>query len=308
MRRSLRRVSTGFTLVELLVVIAIIGVLVALLLPAVQAARESARRTSCTNNLKQISLALHNCHDTFGKLPPAWGNLNGNGTVFYAVLPYVEQNSLFQKSNHNVATWVDQGGNQVQSVTNFQIDAFLCPSDASAPEDGLWARGGVPSGKTEIGKWGFSNYGVNFQVFGSPEAGNNAGLNMEPESVTFANITDGTSNTIAYAEQYRRCGTHGSLWGHGSWNVPWMSVFAYGNRAGTQGFSSNSNPAGSVGVTSKPQSNATTSCDPTRTQSFHPGGINVGRIDGSVTFVPATIDPNVWWGMCTINGGETLGN
>ena len=298
---------TGFTLVELLVVIAIIAMLVTLLLPAVQAAREAARRTQCSNRLKQASLSLHNCHDTHNALPSAWGKLAGFGTVFYEILPFIEHGAIYEMSDGSVTTWADRGQGQVQSITNFPIPTYLCPSDSTAPENGLWPRGVPPAGKTEIGKWAFSNFGVNYQVFGNPKNGNHAAHNMDGNRKDFATVTDGTSKTIAFAEKYRRCGKHGSLWGHGSWNVPWMSLFAYGSRDGTKGYSSNSNPAGVVGPASKPQNNPTPwfeRCQEPRTQSFHPGGLNIGLLDGSVRFVEAGISPQTWWSHCTINGGE----
>jgi len=320
--RPWRRGKTGFTLVELLVVITIIGILIALLLPAVQAAREAARRSQCTNNLKQLSLALHNHHDRSGRFPSAYFGItpNGGGCVFYAILPFIEQNPLFEKSkdasalnstpNGSVYTWVDLGNNQVQSVSNYMITAYLCPSEISGPPEGLWGRGGVPAGKTEVGMWAFSNYGANFQVFGNPDKGNDAGQNFDGANPSFASILDGTSNTIGFAEKFRRCGNNGSLWGHGPWNVPWMSLFAYGSRDGTTGYTSNSDPPGVVGLASKPIDRPNpwnVACDPSRTTSQHPGGLNVGLMDGSVKFVSFTIDPVQWWAACTISGGESIG-
>jgi hypothetical protein len=207
---------------------------------------------------------------------------------------------------------VDGGTTLVQRVACYQIDAYLCPSDASAPADGLWASGSVPAGKTEVGKWAFTNYSMNFQVFGDVEAGNDAGNNMDGKA-TFASIRDGTSNTLASAEVFRRCGNtalpHGNLWGHGNWNVPWMPLFAYGTRDGVTGFTSNANPPGIVGPASKPQENPNpwnAACDRMRNQSQHPGGLQVGLVDGSARFISASIDANAWWAMCTIGGGETL--
>ena len=249
-QRSLgRQAQGGFTLVELLVVIAIIGILVALLLPAIQAAREAARRSQCGNNVKQIAMSVQNFHDRSRLLPPAYRTkgapTNEAGTMFYYLLPFVEQGTLFEMSkdpstlnsmpNGSVYTWVSLANNQVESVSSFWFPIFLCPTDATAPDIGLWARGSPPAGTTEVGMWAFTNYGVNFQVFGNPDAGNNAGANFDGNNPKLASIIDGTSNTMCIAEKLRRCGSYGSLWGHGNWNVPWMALFAYGDRLGAAG-------------------------------------------------------------------------
>jgi prepilin-type N-terminal cleavage/methylation domain-containing protein/prepilin-type processing-associated H-X9-DG protein len=327
-----RRRRAGFTLVELLVVIAIIGILVALLLPAIQAAREAARRSQCGANMKQITLALQNFHDRAKLFPPAYrvvtavpnGPAGENGTVFYYILSHLEQTPLFEQSvsteaalgnnyaNGSVYTWVPSGnaGNQVQSVSNFVIPAYLCPTDPTAPDAGLWPRGGPPSGYTEVGNWAFSNYGANFQVFGNPEAGNNAAANFDGSKPKMASLIDGTANTMVFAEKLRRCGNYGSLWGHGNWNVPWMSLFAYGSRDGLTGYSSNSAPPGCVGLLAKPIERPQpwqTNCDPSRSTSLHPGGLNVSMADGAVTFVSFSVDAVVYWAACTINGGEATG-
>jgi prepilin-type N-terminal cleavage/methylation domain-containing protein/prepilin-type processing-associated H-X9-DG protein len=315
----------GFTLVELLVVIAIIGILVALLLPAIQAAREASRRSQCGANLKQITLALQNFHDRAKGFPPAHRSIgapNGeNGTVFYYILAHLEQAPLFEQSfnteaalgnnypNGSVYTWLRSGtvAMQVQSISNFVIPAYLCPTDPTAPDAGLWPRGGQPAGYTEFGNWAFSNYGANFQVFGNPDAGNNAGANFDGNKPKMASLLDGTAYTMVFAEKLRRCGSYGSLWGHGNWNVPWMSLFAYGSRDGVTGYNSNSNPPGCVGLLAKPIEKAqpwATNCDPSRTTSLHPGGLNVSMADGSVTFCSFSVDAAVYWAACTISGGE----
>jgi prepilin-type processing-associated H-X9-DG protein len=197
-------------------------------------------------------------------------------------------------------------------VCGFVIAQYLCPSDTSGPDVGLWPTGTAPSGKTEVGNWAFSNYGANYQVFGNPNVGDYWYSNFDGNSASFAQITDGASNTIGFAEKYRRCGSCASIWGHGNWDVPYMALFAYGSRGNATtppvGYTSASSPPGAVGPGSKPVGNPepwATHCDPTRTTSAHPGGLNVAMMDGAVKFVSFSIDADVWWGACTINGAET---
>src|SRR5689334_15791940 len=123
--RKVSRSRRGFTLVELLVVIAIIGVLVALLLPAVQAAREAARRAQCSNNLKQLSLALHNYENTHNTLPPAGIDSNQMSWVVL-LLPYFEQQNLYSQFNFNKGAW--NSFNRINLVQGVRLKAIICPN------------------------------------------------------------------------------------------------------------------------------------------------------------------------------------
>lgn len=176
----------GFTLVELLVVIAIIGVLVALLLPAVQAAREAARRTSCTNNLKQIGLALHNRADTFQQVYPALTEYSpgpqGWGTWTFFLLPYMEQSSVADQAANSGASW----GNNVHAIP---IKAFLCPSDST--------KGNGVS--TQTG-WALMSYNTNYRMFGTETVSVNGQWSSRGK-YNLGNEPDGTSNTIAVLER-----------------------------------------------------------------------------------------------------------
>lgn len=214
----------AFTLIELLVVIAIIGVLVALLLPAVQQAREAARRTQCKNNLKQVGLALHNYHDTANALPygsaaPGYspGPLTKNQTGWVLLLPYLDQAPLYNSLNHNAAmgTW-NPGGNPLAgggvptvnaTASGMKMVALLCPSD-SGPQtypggDGTYGCApGIPAYR--------SNYG--FSVQNGMAWDNGAGNLWTAESrdlrcmfgmssnCNFRDVADGLSNTVAVSE------------------------------------------------------------------------------------------------------------
>jgi type II secretory pathway pseudopilin PulG len=211
--------------VELLVVIAIIGILVALLLPAVQAAREASRRSSCGNQLKQMGLGLHNFASTYKeKLPyltlstgaPTAPNNVFSGHLFIALLPFIEQQSLYNSAASNPGNTWDGNGNPYPRLTT--LPTYLCPSDFTH-QDG-WHPG-------QVGGWKGASYKPNFNVFGQKRAGGNADGNGG-----LAAITDGTSNTIGICESYVAAdipqGTNGagSLWSFPGidWGWNWTPV------------------------------------------------------------------------------------
>ncbi|HEV7280706.1 MAG TPA: DUF1559 domain-containing protein [Pirellulaceae bacterium] len=212
---------TGFTLVELLVVIAIIGVLVALLLPAVQAAREAANRMSCGNNLKQLGVALHNYHDTFKILPPGafWqgattndGNFRGSGLVH--ILPFIEQDALYDQIDfvtpHVVDNFVLPGGQALRSV---RIEAFRCPSDGNE-RDPLTRSSNysLSAGSCKVGNNGSGSCAEHsvwsaYTNIGHDQATGKM-FNRMSYSHPFVNCTDGLSNTIFAGEVRRGCSAH----------------------------------------------------------------------------------------------------
>ena len=195
----------GFTLIELLVVIAIIAVLIALLLPAVQSAREAARRIQCTNNLKQLGLALHNYITATGAMPPgvdtttAYAKTSPPGSLSTwtswsaqaLLLPYVEQGPLYNAANFSWACCSSGVSDQINStVSRTRIASFLCPSDAIAGQQNINNYYGS-IGTSTIGYGSGVTTGI-FQVYNT--------ANSQCASVTLASITDGTSNTIAFGE------------------------------------------------------------------------------------------------------------
>lgn len=213
---SFRKQQRGFTLVELLVVIAIIGVLVGLLLPAVQAAREAARRMQCTNQLKQLGLAVHNYHDTFQNLPAAcagtgegagFGNYTTYGPTgtsafrlsgFFGLLPFIEQQALYElsaKRNFSPGPWVDVPD---KTAPQYQkVSSFLCPSDGNAANSNRGARNYVMS----MGDWAMQHHDA-----ARNEPNPRGPFNITREQGTgfvynFASILDGLSNTIGFSER-----------------------------------------------------------------------------------------------------------
>ncbi|MEN6496255.1 MAG: DUF1559 domain-containing protein [Thermoguttaceae bacterium] len=338
----------GFTLVELLVVIAIIGILIALLLPAVQAAREAARRSQCTNNLKQIGLALQNYHDTYGRMPALHAgtdaNPNGNNgqlSGWIGLLPYMEQGPLYDAirtgGSYNGKTYPAFG--PVAWDTGYppyreQVTGLLCPSDP-----GGTARN--PSADQARSNYAFS-VGDTIQ---DNAYGSNRGIFASKRYTRFADVTDGTSNTVAIAERaiYRsgsmaiRGGTAKSV-GTTIKDNPTVCLAKAGANgdyvSGTaiEGICgiwwADGRPA-SVGVNTVLPPNSPSCTNGANSwewgiyssSSFHPGGANALVLDGSVHFIPETINTGnlaapqvssgtspygVWGALGSMNGGEAV--
>lgn len=306
----------GFTLVELLVVIAIIAILIGLLLPAVQKVREAANRSRCQNNFKQITLAVHNHDSMFGNFPqyfgvegsrypypdyPADNNRRIFGGWFVHLLPFVEQTNLYNFVDAEIAqsgknqpeciggttgggggsttvhynghdyTYTNGGGCATSIPHGIWIDGshdaifkiLQCPSDPTRNDQ--WAR-------VYGGYWGSTNYLANFNAWVSDR---NSGV--WGQQVTFATFTDGTSNTVLFGEGYQDCDTIGRIalysWFYHNFGLDWYQ------QPNTLMFQDNPMPR---------------DCDNWRTQSGHPGGIQVGMADGSVRFVRFGIQQATW--------------
>jgi prepilin-type N-terminal cleavage/methylation domain-containing protein/prepilin-type processing-associated H-X9-DG protein len=346
----------GFTLIELLVVIAIIAVLIALLLPAVQSAREAARRMQCVNNLKQLGLALANYESSNGCFPPTGSDDPGDGldndfSSKARLLPFLEQPAVFNALNQSF-----YGIGTINPAINLTavsatISTFLCPSDGNDPN---YTVLGTKTGQTNYG----NNLGVSITLnnlaFDGPAWRMNDPAKGPP--TTFAAITDGASNTAAHSEWLKGTNT---LFGRQAF---WTGTIPYSRNPGSywpgpngssivtlqqvlqqvaggcqpnmslpanwdqKGMAWVVNLAGVGGGYSHllapnktacfyPQYNYAKYNEPApgnddvtmmNAQSNHPGGVNVGFLDGSVKFIKDTISLTTWAALATKAGGEVI--
>jgi prepilin-type N-terminal cleavage/methylation domain-containing protein len=323
------RDRAAFTLVELLVVIAIIGILIALLLPAVQAAREAARRMSCSNNLKQVGLALHNYHDTFKRFPPSailpFGATFDSWSVQARLLPFLEQANLEDLIDWNFAYSVQP------NVTKMRVATYLCPSEIRDIERPDGALTHYPL-----------NYGINLGtwfVYDPNTRRGGDGLSHPNGLTNMASVADGTSNTLAFAEvkawnPYLRDGGTPSAPGTPIPTDP-ASVVAFGGsfksnsghtewvdgRVHQTGFTGTFPPNTEIPYVSGSQTydiDFTSSREGKTTnqityavvnsRSYHPGGAQVLLTDGSARFVSETIERITWRSLTTRDGREVVGD
>jgi prepilin-type N-terminal cleavage/methylation domain-containing protein len=277
--------KNGFTLTELLVVIAIIGVLLAMLLPAVQSVRERANQTICKNNLRQLGTACLNYRN--GEFPPGIGPIPahaqepfGNGLVH--LLPFLEMDNLARIAYR----WDDP------ELYSKQVKVFRCPSDTSAGSDEL-----VPD---NLGRsFATCNYAGNAQVFCVVD--NRGALLYVDGRGSTDRILDGADNTILFTEKYAHCTNSTYPWGgscwaysqYGPYPVPLHPAFAV------------SWNGGSIGVSSIFQDRPDKrNCDPTRASTPHAGCIQVCMAGGSVRPITSSVAGETWWALCTPSAGD----
>ncbi len=305
--RSLRQ---AFTLVELLVVIAVIGVLIALLLPAVQAARESARRASCTNNLKQIGLAMHMHHDTYQRFPPGWAGYVPNSTVPQPLgtpgwgwaamtLPFIEQENLYRQRVHLDLPIMDPANAEARVSV---IPTFRCPSDSADrtfDADKLHLghdhehEGEEHEYEGEEAQFAMCNY---IGMFGTGDLDDCAhlapgeqcrgdGCLFHNSEVTIADIRDGTSQTLLVGERSTRTGYS-----------TWVGVPPYDECM----------PAAVLGAANDPPNLRLDHAH--NFSSDHPAGTNFLLADGSVRMIAETIDRATYHALTTRRAGDVAAN
>jgi prepilin-type N-terminal cleavage/methylation domain-containing protein len=302
MMGTARRNPPGFTLVECLVVLGILLVSLALLLPAIQAARESANREACNNNLKAIVLACHDYHADYGYFPPGIGYTpkdghGAYGTALFHLLPYLEQGNLYEKSQEFGLFFALY--NQVYSQP---VKTFLCPSDPSYDQPGLITDS---QGVT----WGACSYAGNTQVFGQvfPD-----GQLISPQFYARldATIPDGASNTILFGEKYARCTNlaypdGGSAWAY--WRMEGNVYQLHPLFAISWTFYS-VGPNSHFLVRPRPWTGDASTCDPTLASTPHRMMMNVAMADGGVHPLSSAVSNETWWALCTPAGGDTPGS
>jgi prepilin-type N-terminal cleavage/methylation domain-containing protein/prepilin-type processing-associated H-X9-DG protein len=350
------RTRRGFTLIELLVVIAIIAVLIALLLPAVQAAREAARRAQCTNNLKQIGLALHNYHSTNNALPWGDGPWWIEWSAHTMLLPYMEQGPIYNALNfadlQSLGLTPMPNDNPANTTAEYNtISGFLCPSDP----DRLTSPDGHNNYMANVGSAPNCAYGGNSDApsYNEPASGpfiySSNGIDTGPpvfggSFVSFAMITDGTSNTAAFSERVKAIGNNlGPTTAPFDTGIPTASLSIPNavpnnmestpqpyynickvtppvpiNGQDAANFNDD-NISGSTWVTGQPANTRYAHVMPPNTwscrsnlqiahnaSSHHPGGVNQLFCDGSVRFIKASINVQTWWALGSRAGGEVI--
>ena len=338
------RVKSGFTLVELLVVIAIIGILIGMLLPAVQSVREAARRISCANNVRQIGLASLNFESAHMKFPESYRQPptapTGRGWSGQAlILPFIEQGNLFATMNFDLE-YVDPSqtldtGSGPEALSSARVPAYLCPSEIN--DNVRLDDNGIPEHYP-------LNYAANagtWFVYDPDGRTNGQGALLTNKGNSISSFTDGTSNTLLFAEvkaytpYFRNAGNSSTLpiptdpssvagmggdfkatSGHTEWvdgrahQTSFTATFTPNTRVLHTDSASDQEYDVDWNNWQEGKDEADGNANPTfaavTSRSYHPGGVTIGRADGSAGFTSDNISLTVWQAMATRNGGEVV--
>jgi prepilin-type N-terminal cleavage/methylation domain-containing protein/prepilin-type processing-associated H-X9-DG protein len=327
----MQRRQRGFTLIELLVVIAIIAILVALLLPAVQQAREAARRTQCKNNLKQIALGMHNYESTYGMLPPGVGRFGCCwGTWLVNLLPYVEQTAVFQSYQNlggSDATGIRYAGSPNNAnVATRRFPVYTCPSDTpNSPASNITSHNYVVNyGNTTFFQQDVAVAGITIRFQGAPFTAYKGSLsddgpvnaaqaltftNVYGSPVRFRDITDGLTSTLMVSEvrQGQGLDARGFSW----WGGASGFITLYGPNARDPDVMTGAwcNTGNVLNAPCQTASAALPSPFNRRqgARSRHTGGVQAALCDGSVRFFSDSISIQLWQAAGTTQGGEVMG-
>jgi prepilin-type N-terminal cleavage/methylation domain-containing protein len=302
-------IMPGFTLVELLVVIAIIGVLIGLLLPAVQAARESGRRSACQNKLRQLGLGLASHESARGQLPNgadgyAWTSATTNASLLVKILPYIELEELFTRYDFTKA--VSESPNS--TVANTLVPLFFCPSYTGAQQGGAgYITGSLTCYATcYVGVFGW--HATDGRALTTAGLGSQRGAFFVNSNTKVKDVTDGLSNTLILGEFrpnflrvlsptfYRETGSE-SIGPNGRWS-PWAASIFLENIGSVKGMKYSPNQVFA------PYNDRTRDTWPLPFSSEHPQGTSMLYGDGAVAFFSENVDITVWRNISTIAGGE----
>lgn len=284
-----RKAATGFTLVELLVVIVIVGIMIGMLLPAVQSVREAARRASCQNKLRQIGLSALNFESARGHLPPpklGAGEFNDLGSTFVVLLPYLEQGNLYDR--YDITAPISESGNA--EITSQPLEVYTCPSMQS---------------HEEVLDYGEGSYIISYATRYRPASVGtiaDGAFEQAPENdddryrLKLASFLDGTSNTIFFGEidnsvEWTGSGESPGQWGH----YNWAQGYWFNSQSHLDGTFNQKGPV------------SETVMEEYRTfRSDHPGGVNFCFADGSTRLIPETVSREALAAAVTRDGGEVI--